>query len=194
MIYELTGTLFGKRESFVVLDVGGVGYQVFLNTATIRRLPETGSNITLFTFHHVKEDGESLYGFLEENELRFFELLTSVSGVGPKSALSILESDTVENLMAAILEKRPELLTKASGIGRKTAERIILDLESKVHLSESRTRTDVMDVNAEVEEALVGLGYLRGHVKQALKEVGHEEKTLENRLKKALQILSKKRA
>ncbi len=194
MIYKLTGTIAEKRDTFAVLDVRGVGYRVFLNNSTITKLPATGELLTIYTHHYKREEGEELYGFLEENTLRFFELLLSVSGVGPKSALSVLESDTVENLMAAILERRPELLTKASGVGRKTAERIILDLESKVHMPESKKRTETMDLDTEVEEALVGLGYLRGHVKQAIREVGAEEKTLEGRLKKALHIISKKRA
>lgn len=192
MIYQLSGTIQWKRETFAILDVEGVGYQVFLNAATISRLPEVGTKITLFTFHHVKEDGESLYGFLEENELRFFELLITVSGVGPKSALSILESDTVEHLMAAILEGRAELLSRASGVGKKTAERVVLELKSKIRLPESRSIAEHMDSNAEVEELLVGLGYLRGQVKKAVAEVGKDAVTLEDKIRKALQILGKK--
>lgn len=192
MIYQLSGTLLGKRETFVILDVEGIGYQIFLSSTTIGRLPETGAKLTLFTFHHVKEDEESLYGFWEENELRFFELLITVSGVGPKSALSVLASDTVEHLMAAILEGRAELLSRASGVGKKTAERIVLELKSKIHLPESRSIAERMDTDAEVEELLVGLGYLRGHVKKAVAEVGKNTATLEDKIRKALQILGKK--
>lgn len=193
MIYQLSGTILGKRESFAILDVKGVGYQVFLNAATIGRLPEAGESITLFTFHHVKEDGQSLYGFLEENELRFFELLITVSGVGPKSALSILASDTVEHLMAAILEGKAELLSRASGVGKKTAERIVLELKSKIHLPESQSIAERMDANTEVEELLVGLGYLRGEVKHAVAEVTKTASTTEDKIRKSLQMLGKKR-
>lgn len=132
-----------------------------------------------------------LYGFLTEQEQKFFELLNSVSGIGPKTALGVLESDSVENIMAAILEKRPELLTKTSGIGKKTAERIILELESKVHLPASHALTEAMSLNMEVEEALVGLGYLRGDVKRAIQEIDSNVTTLEGRLKNTLQRLSK---
>lgn len=192
MIYQLSGTLLGKRETFAILDVGGIGYQIFLSAATIGLLPEVGSDLTLFTFHHVKEDEESLYGFLEENELRFFELLITVSGVGPKSALSVLASDTVEHLMAAILEGRAELLSRASGVGKKTAERIVLELKTKIRLPESHSIAERMDTDAEVEELLVGLGYLRGQVKKAVAEVGKNATTLEDKIRKSLQILGKK--
>jgi len=192
MIYQLSGTLLGKRETFAIVDVAGVGYQVFLSATTIGLLPDVGAQVTLFTFHHVKEDGMSLYGFLNENELRFFELLITVSGVGPKSALSVLASDTVEHLMAAILEGRAELLARASGVGKKTAERVVLELKSKIHLPESHSIAERMDTDSEVEELLVGLGYLRGQVKKAVSEVGKTATTLEDKIRKSLQILGKK--
>jgi holliday junction DNA helicase RuvA len=174
-----------------VLDVGGIGLKVYSNKNTLKALENLNASVEVYTFLYVREEQMELYGFLTEQEQKFFELLNSVSGIGPKTALGVLESDSVENIMAAILEKRPELLTKASGIGKKTAERIILELESKVHLPASHALTETMNLNLEVEDALVGLGYLRGDVKKAIQEIDVSVNTLEGRLKNTLQRLSK---
>lgn len=194
MIYSLTGKTTEIGENFFVLEVGGVGFKVFANHETLRKLTSLNSEMKIFCFLYVREGALELYGFLEEGALKLFEMLNSVAGIGPKTALSILDLGKVENIMAAILEKRAELLTRASGIGRKTAERVILELQNRIKLPESKTLTKAMDVNFEVEEALVGLGYLRSHVKQVLVEMDPKLKTLEERLRQALKELGRSKA
>src|SRR3990167_1638959 len=117
MIYNISGKLTEKREKYVVVDVMGIGFRVFFSEAQMVRLPSIGDPVSLFTYLNVREDALELYGFLTESELVFFEKLNSISGIGPKSALSILSVAPIERLIAAINEGKADLLTKASGIG-----------------------------------------------------------------------------
>ena len=133
-----------------------------------------------------------LYGFSTEPELDLFEQLISVSGVGPKSALSIMDISDLQGLIAAIQEGRPDLLTQASGIGRKTAERIILDLRNKVATTGANASVRRMDADSDLIETLVNLGYRREQAKVALEKVDKETSGLEDRLKAAFKILSGK--
>lgn len=175
-------------ENFVVLENGGFGFKVLVSRETLGKLSKE-DEIKLFCFLYNREDSFELYGFLKEEELKFFEMLNTVSGVGPKTALGVLDVDRVENIMAAVLEKRVELLTRTSGIGKKTAERIILELHSKIILPRAKALTETMDVNLETEEALVGLGYPRYRVKRVLSEISPDVKNIEERLRAALKIL-----
>lgn len=192
MIYSIAGKLAEKRDSFVVIEVAGVGLKLSTHKRGISSLPSIGTEVKLFSHLHVREDILDLYGFLSEEELRFFELLISVSGVGPKSALSILEISELKELAAAIQENRPDLLTRASGIGRKTAERIILDLKGKVKSEMSGEAVKRMESDADIVETLTNLGYRREDAKAALQKVEKEVTGLELRLKSALKILGKK--
>lgn len=192
MIHTLRGKLAERGESFVVVEIGGVGFKVFTNTRTAANAP-AGGEVKLFTHLYVREDKLELYGFFEEGALKLFELLISVSGIGPKSALAVLDIDAAENIIAAIAGKRPDILTRASGVGQKTAERIVLELQNRIKLpSGSKHITDTMDVNSQVEEALVGLGYSRLAVRQVITNVGPEFKNLEDRLRQALKILGRR--
>ena len=192
MIYSISGKLAGKKESFVVVEVAGVGFKLTTHKRALSSLPPNGAEVKLFSHLHVREDILDLYGFLNEEELHFFELLISVSGVGPKSALSILEISELKELAAAIQENRPDLLTRASGIGRKTAERIILDLKGKVKSEMSGEAVKRMESDADIVETLTNLGYRREDTKAALQKVDKEITGLELRLKAALKILGKK--
>ncbi|MDO8470129.1 MAG: Holliday junction branch migration protein RuvA [bacterium] len=201
MIHQLTGTLAGRGETFAVVSCGGVGYKVFAGGKTLAGLPMTGAEVTLYTHLAVKEDALDLYGFPDEQSLKLFDLLISVSGVGPKTALGILDLDTVPNIQAAILERRTDLLARASGIGKRTAERIVLELQSRVALVGAMERTKSMDVNLEVEEALVMLGYQRAEARHAIEQLGSADPdgavgaggtTTEARLKEALKMLGRK--
>ncbi len=192
MIYSISGKLAEKRDSFVVVDVAGIGFKLITHKRTLSNLPPIGTEVKLFSHLHVREDILDLYGFLNEEELRFFELLISVSGVGPKSALSILEISELKELAAAIQENRPDLLTRASGIGRKTAERIILDLKGKVKSEMSGEAVKRMESDADIVETLTNLGYRREDAKTALQKVDKDVTGLELRLKAALKILGKK--
>ncbi|MBI4033957.1 MAG: Holliday junction branch migration protein RuvA [Candidatus Brennerbacteria bacterium] len=191
MIYSLKGKVTGRGDSFLVLEVGGVGFKVSTVSRTLRDAAKSAGEVKLFCYPYIREEQLELYGFREEEALRLFEMLNTVAGIGPKTALGILEVDTVPNIMAAIIGRRAELLTRTSGIGRKTAERIILELQSRIKLPKAKALTEKMDIDREVEEALIGLGYGRGDVREAVRLVPESEKTLEERLKFALKSLSR---
>jgi len=192
MIHYLTGKIVGRGENFAVVENNGIGYKVYLTSEAINKLPAADSEAKIFCYLYMREEiGPELYGFIKEEELNFFGLLNSISGIGPKSALNILAIDKLENIMAAIIENRPDLLTRASGIGQKTAERIILELKSKIKLKLSKTLTQKIDLDTEVEEALVGLGYSRRQVREILGKIPADIKKIEERLREALRFLSK---
>lgn len=190
MLYSVSGKLVLKGENSLVIEAGGIGFKIFASEQTIRRVGALGGETKLFTHFHVREDAMELYGFRSDDELAFFELLISVSGVGPKSALSIIDIANIEELSAAIQEGRPDLLTKASGIGRKTAERIIVELRNKVRSSRSGAVVKKMDTDVDLVEALSNLGYRREEAREALAKVSRETMGVEARLKEALRILS----
>jgi len=191
MIYSVEGKIVGRGDFFVVVEIGGLGLKISTDARTLREISKTGDKVRLFCYLYVREDQLELYGFKEEETLRLFEMLNTVAGIGPKTALGILDVDTVSNIMAAIIERRAELLTRTSGIGRKTAERIILELHGKIKLPKAKALTEKMDIDREVEEALTGLGYARVEVRKAVEAVPETEKTLEERLKFALKTLSR---
>ena len=122
MIYSLSGTLVLKRENLIVVEAGGVGYKLFVAENVAQGLPSIGSQVKVFYYLNLKQDGLELYGFASEAELRLFEKLISVNGVGPKSALGILSVSKIDQLVAAINGGKVELLTRASGVGKKTAD------------------------------------------------------------------------
>lgn len=191
MIRALKGTLAAVHEQRVVVDCHGVGFLVLTNRRTVTALPPQGSAITLYTHFYLREDRAELYGFLEAQSLALFELLNSVSGVGPRSALAVLDAEAPENLMAAIFERRTDLLTKTPGIGKKTAERIVLELSTKIAAPASQERTAAMDRDHEAVEVLVNLGYARDEVKRALSSLPAEkDATTENRIRGALKALA----
>jgi Holliday junction DNA helicase RuvA len=192
VIYSVEGIIRAKREGFVVITAGGVGYKIFVGRRTAGSLPKTGESSSLFCHHRVSESDASVYGFADEKELVFFELLLSVSGVGPKSALGILDVADLKQLSAAITEGRPDLLTQASGIGRKTAERIIIELRGKVSSAMSEGTVRTMETDMDLLEALVQLGYRREEARAALSNVEEAVSGTEPRLKAALKILQKR--
>ena len=136
MISYLEGNILLKKDKFIIVIVSGIGYQVFLSGPALLKLPESGSDVKLFCFQNIKEDALDLYGFMAHSELEFFETLMDIRGVGPKSALAILDVAPMKDLKAAIKEGRPDLMTRASGIGSKTGERIILELRNNPKLNQ----------------------------------------------------------
>jgi len=192
MIYSVSGKLIAKRDNFIVLETAaGVGRKIFVPTGIMDKFSAGGGAVMVFTHLHVRENTLELYGFLSEAELNFFEKLISVSGVGPKSALGIMNVSPIDKLAAAITEGRAELLTRAAGIGRKIAERIILELKSKLVSLHSGETVKIMAENIDLEEALIGLGYDRGEAQRVLSRLDPKIKGLENRLKAALRQLKK---
>lgn len=189
MVYSLRGTLAAKKDGFVVVDVAGVGFRVFLSEENRKILPQPGEQVNLFCATHVKQDGIELYGFFQERELSLFELLNSVSGIGPKSALNILNVAPVEQIVAAVADGKADLLTRSPGIGAKTAGRIVLELREKLSHLASDDLVREMKSQSDVEQALVGLGYGRREVREALQKIGPDVTAIEEKIRQSLRYL-----
>lgn len=174
MIAYIAGTIRAKHERTVVVDVHGVGYLIFVPRTALEKM-SLGEEAELFVHTNVREDDISLFGFPTSAEWDFFKLLISVSGVGPKSALEILTTP-VEDIQNAIVTRNAAFLTRIPGIGKKTAERIIIDLEGKVTATEKTSTSSAVprNGNEDIIEALISLGYSRQHVVQGLKRVPSE--------------------
>lgn len=188
MLHTLRGSIAAKYNDSFVIELNGMGLKAFANTQTLSALPPIGGEATVYCHLIVREEKFELFAFHSEEELKFFEILNSVAGVGPKTALGVLNMDKVPNIMSAILEKRVDVLTRASGIGKKTAERIILELQSKITLPQGASSGREMDINRDVEDVLVGLGYARNDVRGVLQTITGKE-TIEERLRHALREL-----
>lgn len=190
MIHSLRGTVTEVSDAFFVIECAGVGYRVFTNRKTLGRVA-VGAPAFALCYHHVREDQNELFGFLEAESLKLFEMLNTVGGVGPKTALGVLDVDSTTNLFAAIIERRVDLLTHASGIGKKTAERIILELQSKISMAGSGEATRGADRNRDVEDVLTDLGYGRSDIRSAIDALGFGAETpVEERLRAVLKKLS----
>ncbi|MEA5112730.1 MAG: Holliday junction branch migration protein RuvA [Geobacteraceae bacterium] len=199
MIALLTGKISHKSPEFIVLDVNGVGYRVQIPFSTYYELPEPGAQISLNIYTHVKEDAISLYGFRTLAEKSFFQLLISVSGIGPKLAKDILSNVQTSELAAAIIRADLGRLSAVPGIGRKTAERLVLELKDKVlklDLAAPSLEGEDMPPSAGIEDdvasALVNLGYKEAVVRKTLAELRvSPDDSMEEVLKQALKALMK---
>lgn len=189
MIGSLEGKLESKTNKYILINVAGIGYRVFVSPETLSKLPQIGITAKIFTALEVKENAQELYGFLNEEELNFFELLRTVSGVGPKTALSILSLTTTKILSSAIINGDANFLTKVSGIGKKTAQRLVIDLKDKIaELGFKETIGGKKD--SDLLEALTKMGYGVKEGAEALSLVSVNLEDEESRLKEALKILS----
>jgi len=196
MIAHVRGRLAAKSADRVVIETpGGVGYEVVVPLGVMERLPTAGTDVTLATELVVREDGWALYGFLEESERRFFQRLTSVSGVGPKLGIAVLSALGVERGARALREKNIALLSSVSGIGRKTAERLALELGEKVEDFTDAPPPAAAAVPAGAEAALRALerlGYATAEADRAVRQVlaGNGNDETEALVRRALQILT----
>jgi Holliday junction DNA helicase RuvA len=176
MIGHLRGHLADKRPNLVVIDVGGVGYQVSIPLSTFYALGELRDEVTLLTYTHVREDALALYGFLTAREKHLFELLISASGVGPSLALKILSGMSADDLAPAIRAGDLPKLTCIPGVGRKTAERIVVELRDKLAAMETREPEEApagrTQLEADVISALLNLGYDRRAAEKAVADAG----------------------
>lgn len=188
MISYVSGTVVEKSARFAVLEAGGVGYKVYVTDDTLRRL-KIGAPARVRTHHAVREDTEELFGFLDEDDLKLFELLLNVPGIGPKTALNILNVATAETLRRSITSGETAYLTKISGIGKKTADKIILELKEKLGAGEEEGPALREEVDA--LEALKSLGYSASESREALKNVPREISGASARVKRALALLGK---
>lgn len=189
MFGYLEGTVKASRGSYAIILAGGVGYKVFSTKETLPRLVP-GSEMAIWTHLAVREDALDLYGFLAEEELHFFELLLTVSGIGPRSALAILDIASVETLRSAISSSNANYLTTVSGIGKKTAEKIVLELRDKVGKSENGAGA-ALQGDAEALEAMRSLGYTAQEAREALRQVPVEVEKTNDRLRQALRLLGR---
>jgi len=191
MIAFIEGELVNKDEKGIVIKSGPVAWRIFVSRETLRHLPEEGKSVRLWTSVYIRtQDGViEAYGFLSEAERDFFELLNSVAGVGPKSAIALLGLAPLEQIRAAISSGKAELLTKVSGVGKKTAERIVVELKSKMTASLRDAAVLAADIDA--IDALTKLGYSKEEARKALEAVPDEIMSLEERVREALKVLGK---
>lgn len=195
MIRQLTGAIISKGAGELVLDVHGVGYQVFITVRDENVLPAVGETATLYTHHYIREASQDLYGFSSEEELATFELLLDVNGVGPKAGMSVLSKTSPSEIYRAITSQDVSILTKISGIGKKTAERIVLELKNKVgefSVASLETGADILQPGTEALDALVALGCTKQEAEAALKKIMKPEMKLEDQVKEALKYLGTK--
>jgi len=191
MISYLKGKILNKGVGYVIIKVGEIGYQVFINSAMFAEL-DIGQEIELYTHQYVREDALDLYGFKSMEELEMFELLLSISGIGPKSALGVLSIANVDHIKESIASGDPSLLTKVSGIGRKTAERVVLELREKIRQTRLRqgyggqAAGSGAIVSGDEIDALMALGYSMSQARDALRAVDAKIKDSGERIKQAL--------
>ena len=201
MYYYISGTLAFTDTNFAVIDAGGVGYKLFISGTTLGKLNANKSEkVKLYTYFSVKEDAMELYGFYTTEELAAFKLLISVSGVGAKSAISVLSLMSPERFAVAVTTSDTKAIAKAPGVGAKTAARIVLELKDKI-AKEIKTEDIPADLvtegaaansNAsEAQNALMVLGYTRAEVLYALKGIDTEKTELEEIIRTALKKLMK---
>lgn len=198
MIASLTGKLRRKANNYLIVDVSGVGYQVQVPLSTYYVLPEVGEEICLSIHTHVREDTLALFGFLTEAEKELFLLALGVSGIGPKLALSILSSLSVDEITSAIFAADDSKLCTIPGIGKKTAARMVLELKDKIKfLSKAQTMPGQPEAATDVVEdavsALVNLGYKKPLAEEVLKKARQSkpESPVEDLIREALSLLRK---
>ena len=190
MIAFLQGKIIVKQPTYIILLVNNIGYKIFVNQQLINTLT-LDTEASLYIYQHVKEDALDLFGFQSRNDLELFELLISVSGVGPKSALNFLAIANAQEIKESILMEDYAILTKVSGIGRKIAERVVLELKNKVGgLVGDQTVDEVSARNDELD-ALISLGYSIQQARDALKQVDQSIIDSGSRVKEALKLLNK---
>ena len=200
MISYLKGELAEIKESNIVLEVGSIGYEVYLPSSAIMQLPAMGSQIKIYTYLHVREDAISLFGFLKKDDLDMFKLLITVNGIGPKGALGILSAISADDIRFAILAEDAKAITKAPGIGKKTASKLILELKDKFKLETAFEQrllnqgditlgSGIINKKEEAIQALTVLGY---SATDSLKMVNQLEITEEMTSEEILKLCLKK--
>ena len=209
MFAYIKGTLEMKMTEYVVIDVGGLGYKIYMSSIGMEKLGNIGEEVKVYTYYRVREDDVSIYGFNSNEELRIFELLLSVSGVGAKTALAMLAVCTPSEFVLAIVSEDINVLTSIPGIGPKSAKRIILELKDKIkkeeQIQELTNASNTINVKTKMQQAIENegkiteaivalqvLGYNKREIEKAFETLANkEEMTTEDLIKKGLTILSK---
>lgn len=200
MISYIKGKLADVAADSIVIDVSGIGWQVYVPGQVIDRLPAVGETVKIHTWLQVREDAMTLFGFLTKDDLRIFKLLIGVNGIGPKNALAVLSVMTTDDLRFAILGDDPKAIAKTPGVGTKTAQRLILELKDKISLEDafeqklahvSKAEEDASGVKAEAVMALTALGYSSSEAFRALSGIEiTETMDVETLLKQALKNMA----
>jgi len=191
MIASIQGQVINFGEDFLVVEVSGIGYQVFVTDFMLKSL-RRGEKVSLFTQLIVREDSLTLYGFSDQDEISLFQQLIRVNGVGPRLALETLSTHTPDVLKRAVLNKQDEIFAQVSGIGKKTAQKIILSLEDRISYTEDMVISpETAGINSEVQEALFALGYTLLEAQAAIQTIPADAPMdLESRLPIALRYFS----
>jgi Holliday junction DNA helicase RuvA len=187
VIGRLRGTLAAKGLDAAVLDVDGVGYEVAMSPRSLAELPAVGEEVVVHTHLHVREDQLALFGFGADEERDLFRILLGASGIGPKLALAVLATMTPVELRQAVLTEDPDALTVVPGIGKRSAQKLILDLRSRLELPDGELVAG--GGLAEVRAALEGLGYQSVEIREALAGLSPDDGEVEDLLRAALQRL-----
>lgn len=203
MLAYIKGTLEIKTKGYIVIDANGIGYKIFMPESAISKLCDIGEKVQIHTFMRVREDDISLYGFLTNEELRMFELLLGVSGIGAKGALTILSNITPSQFALAVISNNVDILKKLPGIGAKTAQRVILELKDKLKKEQEieivqgeedeATFKHVIEEDEKVSEAISALqvlGYTKKEIMLALEKVDMADLSVEDIIRKGLKSLS----
>lgn len=190
MISKLKGKIDFIKDSYVVVEVGGIGYKVFVTSYAMGKVAGL-EDVEFYIHTHVREDALALYGFLSLDELEMFELLISVSGIGPKAGLGILSIADPKTIRTAVVNEDASILTKVSGVGKKTAGRVILELKNKIGDLPVYEKNEVAS-DSDALEALVAMGYSVSESREVLKNVAKDISDVGARVKMALKMLGKK--
>ena len=198
MLAYIKGTLETKLTDYVVIDAGGLGYKVYMSTTGMEKLGNIGDKVKVYTYYRVREDDISIFGFNTNEELRMFELLLSVSGVGAKTALTMIAVSDPSEFAIAVISDDISYLTRIPGIGAKSAQRIILELKDKIkkenaisQIKDTKVKVAVVD-NNKVEEAISALqvlGYNKKEIEKAFMKIDKKDLSTEELIKKGLSIL-----
>ncbi|HPT08130.1 MAG TPA: Holliday junction branch migration protein RuvA [bacterium] len=190
MISFLRGKVIYKLKNSFILELNNIGYSIYISDNFLNEI-KIGQELEVFTHQHIKEDIFDLYGFRNIEELEFFELLISVSGIGPKSALGVLSMTNLSDIKESIIRGDSNLLIKVSGIGKKTAERVVLELKDKIFKLGGNYDLTSPSFGGDEIDALVGLGYSYSEAREALNLVDKNIIDSGQRIKEALKKLSK---
>ena len=199
MFAYIKGSLEEKTSTYVVIDVGGIGYKIFMSANSINIIGELGNIVKVHTYYYVREDNISLYGFINKEELKMFELLLSVSGIGAKSAINMLSNISPSSFALAILSNDVNSLKKIPGVGPKSAQRIILELKDKLKTEQAIEAQDE-EVQVEIQrtenvyeaiEALQILGYNKREIEKAFEKIANTDVSVEELIKKGLSLLAR---
>lgn len=197
MFSYIKGSLEVKSSGYIVVECGGIGYKIFMSDKSLSEIGEIGENVKVYTYFKVREDDISLYGFKTDEELRMFEMLLSVSGIGAKSAIVMLSNIEPSAFAFAVISDDVDRITKIPGIGKKTAQRLILELKDKlksvdIEKEKSETEEKVKEYEGltEAYSALQVLGYSKREIETAFTDVDLSDMSVEEIIKKGLILLS----